>query len=93
MRSRFIRRCVLQREIKIRTNLSTSRMDKASIDRIKNNKIIFILVKLIKTILTIGQINKDKIKETGKSTNIYVLENLKQYKKVEDWRTMDKTLR
>lgn len=78
-------------EIKIRTNLSTSRMDKASIDRIKNNKNNLYSGKIDKDgFLTIGQINKDKIKETGKSTKYIRFGEFKTNIKAEDWRTMDK---
>lgn len=76
-------------QIKIRTNQITNSMDQSSIDRLKSNK-----NNLIKgTVdeegnITVGQIDKSKIRETGKKVKYIRFGEFKTNIKVEDWKKL-----
>lgn len=76
-------------QIKIRTNQTTNKMDNASINRFKTNKNNLYKGKVDEEgNITIGQIDKSKIRETGKKVKYIRFGEFKTNIKFEDWKNL-----
>ncbi len=76
-------------QIKIRTNQSTNRMDNASIQRFKNNQNNLFSGEVDKEgNITVSQIDKNKIRETGKSKKFIRFGEFRTKFSPEEWKTL-----